>query len=276
MVYKFGWFSTGRDEAARELLQIVYDNCRSGFIPGELSFVFCSREKGESSESDAFIDLAESFGLEVLCFSSKKFKHDLWHEAKSDPVKLEQWREEYDREVYKLLETYERDTSVLAGFMLIVSAWLCERMDMVNLHPATPDGPKGSWQEVIWELIEKRSEETGVMMHLVTKDLDRGPPIAFCSFPIRTDLFADSLKGLEDKLENQDLKNIQESEGEGESYFKLVRDEGVRRELPLIIITMRSLAEGKVSIKNGQVYAGDEQLQGGYDLTDEIESYLKK
>jgi phosphoribosylglycinamide formyltransferase-1 len=109
----------------------------------------------------------------------------------------------------------------------------------------------------------------------VTKDLDRGPPIAFCSFPIRTDLFADSLKGLEDKLENQDLKKIMEEEDEAEPYFKLVREEGVKRELPLIIMTLSSLAEGKVQVKDGQVYAGGEQLKGGYDLTSEIESYLK-
>jgi phosphoribosylglycinamide formyltransferase-1 len=46
---------------------------------------------------------------------------------------------------------------------------------MINLHPAAPGGPTGTWQEVIWQLIEGRAVETGVMMHLVTPELDRGP-----------------------------------------------------------------------------------------------------
>ncbi|GAH59253.1 unnamed protein product, partial [marine sediment metagenome] len=43
-----------------------------------------------------------------------------------------------------------------------------QRYNMVNLHPAAPGGPTGTWQEVIWQLIENKAEETGVMMHLVT------------------------------------------------------------------------------------------------------------
>jgi hypothetical protein len=38
MVYKIGWFSTGRDEAARDLLKTVYDNIQNGNIKGEISF----------------------------------------------------------------------------------------------------------------------------------------------------------------------------------------------------------------------------------------------
>ena len=56
---------------------------------------------------------------------------------------------------------------------------------MINLHPAAPGGPAGTWQEVIWQLIEGDAMETGVMMHLVTSELDKGPPVTYCTFPIR-------------------------------------------------------------------------------------------
>lgn len=49
-----GWFSTGRDEAARQLLQAVQDKIHSGEINGEISFVFSNREPGEAKESDLF------------------------------------------------------------------------------------------------------------------------------------------------------------------------------------------------------------------------------
>lgn len=275
MAYKFGWFSTGRDEAARELLTIVYDNIQTGEIPGELSFVFCNREEGESPESDAFIDLVRQYDLDLVCFSSKDFLPELLQDAKHDPLKREEWRTEFDKEVHQRLESYEHDLIVLAGYMLIVSEMLCECYNMINLHPAKPDGPKGTWQDVIWELISTAAPETGVMMHLVTKELDRGPPITHCSFPIRNGKFGPPLKDLEAKLENNELSKIQEREGESEPYFQLVRTEGVRRELPLIIQTLRAFASGRVHLDRQQVFSGEEQLMGGYDLTGEIETYLE-
>ena len=54
-MYQFGWFSTGKDKAARDLLQAVQHQIKLGEIRAEIVFVFCSRELGESAESDMFI-----------------------------------------------------------------------------------------------------------------------------------------------------------------------------------------------------------------------------
>ena len=43
MAYKIGWFSSGRDEAARELLKTVYSAIKDGFIKAEIAFVFSKR-----------------------------------------------------------------------------------------------------------------------------------------------------------------------------------------------------------------------------------------
>ncbi len=56
-MYKIGWFSTGRDKAARDLLTAVTDSIKQAEIKAEIAFVFCSREPGESEESDLFIKL---------------------------------------------------------------------------------------------------------------------------------------------------------------------------------------------------------------------------
>ncbi|UCH43377.1 MAG: phosphoglycerate transporter, partial [Dehalococcoidales bacterium] len=58
-IYQLGWFSSGRDKAARDLLTTSYNSIQQGEIEAELSFVFCSREHGETKESDLFIKLVE-------------------------------------------------------------------------------------------------------------------------------------------------------------------------------------------------------------------------
>ena len=50
----FGWFSSGRDQAAIDLFEAVYRQMEQGFIPGRLAFVFCDRAPGESPAADRF------------------------------------------------------------------------------------------------------------------------------------------------------------------------------------------------------------------------------
>jgi len=44
MAFRIGWFSTGRDEAARDLLEVVASHIEKGTIPGKVSLVFSNRE----------------------------------------------------------------------------------------------------------------------------------------------------------------------------------------------------------------------------------------
>ncbi len=59
MTYQLGWFSTGRDKAARDLLQAANSSIRLDKIRAKIAFVFCNREPGESQESDLFLKLVE-------------------------------------------------------------------------------------------------------------------------------------------------------------------------------------------------------------------------
>ena len=51
---------------------------------------------------------------------------------------------------------YRLGVLVMAGYMLIVSPAMCRRFAILNLHPALPGGPTGTWQEVIWRLLDER------------------------------------------------------------------------------------------------------------------------
>jgi folate-dependent phosphoribosylglycinamide formyltransferase PurN len=245
-----GWFSTGRDEAARQLLQAVQDKIRSGDINGKISFVFSNREPGEAKESDLFFELVRSYNIPLVCLSHRKFK---------TVGEEKEWRIKYDREVNKKIESFAPDLCVLAGYMLIVSAELCQKYDMINLHPAPPGGPTGSWQKVIWALIQNKAETAGAMMHLVTPELDRGPVVSYCLFSIKGEPFAEYWR--------KDDKNM---------LFRLIRQHELAREFPLITLTLKSLSRGEVSIKNRRVINAQGKLISGYNLSGKVDEEVKK
>ena len=263
-MYQFGWFSTGRDKAARDLLEVAYNSIKQGKIKAELAFVFCNREPGESAQSDLFLKLVEGYGIPLVCFSYQKFKAGRASSQQGET--LPQWRLDYDREVINQLKAFHPDLCVLAGYMLIVGKEMCSKYDMINLHPAAPGGPTGTWQEVIWQLIENQTKETGVMMHLVTTELDKGPIVSYCTFPI-TDAPFDSYWH---KIDGQDINEIKRKQGENNPLFRLIRKHGLAREFPLIISTLKAFSQGKIRIINGKVVDLEEKPIIGYNLTDEI------
>ena len=148
-----GWFSTGRDEAARQLLQVAWESIEAGEIQDKISFVFSNREPGEAKESDMFFELVRSYDIPLICYSHRKFKTlTLEGRGLGEGVARQSqkdWRIKYDREVDKRIEKFAPEICVLAGYMLIVGEELCQKYNMINLHPAPPGGPTGSWQEVI-------------------------------------------------------------------------------------------------------------------------------
>jgi phosphoribosylglycinamide formyltransferase-1 len=273
-MYKIGWFSTGRGQGSLNLLNSIMQAINDKTVKAEISFVFCSRETGDAEGSDRFIEKVKEYGLDLVCFSSKSFMPDLRKEGKTNPEALSRWRNAYDAEIMKRLEPFQTDITVLAGYMLVVGDVMCKKFDMVNLHPAAPDGPAGTWQEVIWQLIRERSEKSGNMMHLVTEELDKGAPITYVTFPIVGQGFDLLWQEIEQKLKTKSLDQIATEEGEDNSLFKKIRQDGAIRELPLVVQTVKAFAEGHIHLENRRVLEGDKVLQGPYCLTKEIESQL--
>ena len=241
-----GWFSTGRDEAARQLLQAVQEEIRNGEIKGRIAFVFSNREPGESRQSDLFFELVRGYGLPLVCLSHRKFR--------ASTQGTEDYRPEYDRQLGERIRGFTPDLCVLAGYMLIVGQALCQNYAMINLHPAPPGGPTGSWQEVIWKLIEGQVGQAGAMMHLVTPDLDRGPVVSYCVFPIKDRPF---------------YRYWQNSDRE--MLFQLIRRHELAREFPLIIFTLQALGRGEISIRDGRIVDAQGRTTGGYDVSDRVD-----
>ena len=104
-------------------------------------------------------------------------------------------------------------------------------------------------------------------MHLVTPELDRGPVVTYCTFPIRGELFDRHWSAIEGKS----AASIKEKPGEENALFQLIRQHGVVRELPLITTTIKAFSQGQVKITpHKQVVDTQGRPINGYDLTAEI------
>ena len=253
-----GWFSTGRGPGSRALLSTVKEAITDKRVQARISFVFSNRAPGEAEGSDQFFALAKSLGLTVVYRSSRVFRRQ-WT---GDPT---QWRTAYDKEVAELISPFSPDLCVLAGYMLIVSPALCRDLPMINLHPAAPGGPDGTWQDVIWQLIEQGSDHSGVKIHLVTEELDRGPTIAYCRYPIRGQALDDLWKA----ADQTSVDDLRQRYGEEFTLFKAIRMEGVKRELPLLVETLATVSRGEVQIT-------PDNPSPPQDLTPQIEPAIKQ
>lgn len=253
---KLGWFSTGRGEGSYGLLKAAVDAIATGELNASIEFVFCNRERGQAEGSDRFIAFAENNGIPVITLSSRRFRKNRENRPWSE------LREVFDTAILELIEPFNVDITVNAGYMLIAPL-LCRKHLMINLHPALPSGPTGMWQNVIWELIQNRSDETGAMVHIVTEEVDGGPVISYCRF---------STQGLEldplwNSLEGRNISDLKESEGQEHPLFVRLRELGLTRERPLVVETLKAIANGRINI-------ADAAKTGPIDLTDAVEAGL--
>jgi phosphoribosylglycinamide formyltransferase-1 len=267
MTLEIGWFSTGRGPGSRRLLAAVRDEISSGRLNARIAVVFCNRNDGEDENTDLFLAQVRGYGLPLVSLSSRDFRRQRGEKPVRKGELLPEWRSEYDREVMRLLEPYPFDVGVLAGYMLIFTDTFLRKYDLLNLHPAAPGGPKGIWQDVIWQLIEARAERAGVMMHLATPELDEGPPVAFCTYSIRGPAFDPLWQGAQGRT----VEEIKATAGEEYPLFAEIRRHGLARELPLVLETLRAFAEARIRIAAKHPADSEGNPMPSFDLTPQIE-----
>jgi folate-dependent phosphoribosylglycinamide formyltransferase PurN len=271
-MYKVGWFSTGRGAGSKALLKVAHDAIKNGEFTAEIEFVFCSRERGETEPTDRYLDIVKDYGIPLVSFSYQRYRamRDMPNPDPSEPLPL--WRTEYDKEVINRLKSFHPDLVMLAGFMLITTPIMCEKYKIINLHPAAPDGPAGTWQQVIWKLIETKARIQGVKMHVAIPELDMGPTATYCLFPIRGPAFDKYWEEIKGKT----VEEIKTEQGAENTLFKTIRAHGAVRELPLVVSTLKVFSEGKIKItEDRRVVDAAGHFIDGYDLTREIEEKLK-
>lgn len=270
---RLGWFSTGRGSGSRNLLKEVMDKKEQGLIDVDISFVFCNWDNREEpnprkEQRKMFFDMVEGYGIPLITLSWKEFRPDI---RKTDE---NAWRNEYGKKLRELTGAYGFDLGVLAGYMLWMDDETCREYDMINLHPALPDGPKGTWEEVIWSLIRTGAKDHGAMIHICTEEWDRGAALTYCRFSIRGPGFDELWMDIERKTASSSLEDVIKAEGTDEPLFRRIREEGARRELPLIVSTIGLFAGGRVKIENKKLVGNGGVLERPYDMTSEVDGSL--
>ena len=265
---RIGWLSTGRDQAACNLLADIVARAQQDGVELDIAAVFCDRERGEAPESDRFLDLVERLDFPAVTLSSAAS----WAAAKAAGASRGAWREDYHRRVMELLVPFGLGALVMAGYMLVVSPAMCRRYALLNLHPALPGGPTGTWQEVIWQLLGQEAAETGAMIHRATPELDRGPVISFFRFPMVGGGWDGLWAAFRAKRATASVAEIAAAEGEAEPLFAEIRRCGEVREIPLLYQTLCLFAQGQLATSNGAVFAESSRLP--MDLTELVEDEL--
>ena len=228
---KIGWFSTGNGKGSLGFISFLLNQINKKSLNASLEFVFCNREFGEAAGSDEYINYVTENNINLVTLSSNNFQ------KKNKYKKFSDCRELYDKEVLKLISEYEVDIIILAGYMLILSEDLCTRFKFINLHPALPDGPKGTWEQVITQLIKNDQNYSGLNVHIVTKKLDAGKSIGYCKFSIKSNMHNDAWQQF--YLESK--KNFKNIIYEDLDLFTLIRNQILLREKYLLIIAINYL-----------------------------------
>ena len=248
---RLAWLTTGRGPGSYGALQHLCEAIDAG-LPVEIAVAFVNRERGEFEATDRLLDLLDGRGVAVETLSSVRFRKARGGRRSRPGEPLPQWRTDFDEAVAERLAGYSFDLAVMFGWMLIATEPLYDRFPIINDHPALPDGPKGTYQEVIAELIATGANESGCMYHLVTGDLDRGPVLSYCRFPIPSDPSA------------QVPPDASRADIEALPLYDEIRARGVARERPFLVETLRAIQEGRLTVPAEQPL----------DLTAEVESAL--
>lgn len=98
-----------------------------------------------------------------------------------------QTREDYDKELIKIIKPYKTDLVLLLGYMRLVTSHLIDFFPhMLNIHPALPGQFPGSNPiEGAYQSFQKGLiTESGVMVHRVIEEMDAGEVIDYISVPM--------------------------------------------------------------------------------------------
>jgi phosphoribosylglycinamide formyltransferase-1 len=117
-------------------------------------------------------------------------------------------REEFDREVVKILQEKEIDLIVLVGFMRILSAEFVHKFPrkIINVHPALIPkfcGPSFFGSNVHEAVLAAHEKETGMTIHYVEEGVDTGAIILQKTCPVLPDDTPETLKARVQELEKK-------------------------------------------------------------------------
>lgn len=240
---RIAWLTTGRGPGSYGALEYLIEAIEGG-LPVEIAVVFINRDRGEAEPTDRLIEMLEANAIRVETMSSVAFRKARGGKIGKPGEPFQPWRYDYDAEVTRTLSGYDFTLGVMFGYMLIATEPLYSKFTFINDHPALPDGPIGTYEEVIAELMRTHALESGCMVNLVTGDVDRGPAVSYCRFPIR-DAANEPAWGAfsASEFDAASLDDVMAM-----PLYADIRARGVARERPFMVETLRAVAAGTLAV----------------------------
>lgn len=152
-------------------LQALIDNVRTGENPARIAAVISNR-------ADAYgLQRARDAGIETRALDHKAFEG----------------REAFDAALIELIDAFNPQLVVLAGFMRILSADFVRHYQgrLLNIHPSLL--PKYKGLHTHQRALEAGDREHGCSVHFVTEELDGGPLVVQAVVTVESDDTAHSL-----------------------------------------------------------------------------------
>jgi phosphoribosylglycinamide formyltransferase 1 len=148
-------------------MQAIIDACRDGRLAAEPCLVISNNRNSKA------LKRAEREGIPRFCLNGK---------THPGPESL-------DGEILQTLRSHGIELVILAGYMRKIGPKTLNayRDRILNIHPALLPkfGGKGMYGIHVHEaVIASGDEETGVTVHIVTREYDEGPIIAQCKVPV--------------------------------------------------------------------------------------------
>jgi phosphoribosylglycinamide formyltransferase-1 len=146
-------------------LDAIVSRCASERWPAEICLVVSNRPQAQG------LDVARSHGLDTQVVDHTVFAE----------------RSAFDAALCQAIEACAPDLVVLAGFMRILSADTCRRLDgrMLNIHPSLLPSFRG--MHTHRQAIEAGVRVHGCTVHAVTAELDHGAILAQAAVPVLPD-----------------------------------------------------------------------------------------
>lgn len=143
-------------------LQAFIDATAQGDLPANIAAVISNRPSAKG------LDRAREAGIPAAALDHKSFDS----------------REAFDSALRELIDGYEPDLVILAGFMRILGADFVRhfRGRMLNIHPSLL--PKYPGLNTHQRAIDAGDSEAGATVHFVTEELDGGPPVIHARVPV--------------------------------------------------------------------------------------------
>lgn len=138
---------------------------------------------GNGSNLQAILDLANKPYEVVAVLSNKPDVYGLERAAQAGvnthvvPHTDYPDRESFDRAMIEVIDQYQPDLIVLAGFMRILSSAFVQHYQgrLINIHPSLLPKYKGT--QTHQRALDAGDSEHGVSVHFVTEELDGGPVV---------------------------------------------------------------------------------------------------